>query len=148
MIKNTISLFLLIITISSCTNSDKVKTQITNNMSNKKVIETYMDGFRESDHTKILSCLTDSVVWEMPGLFHLVGKEQFDKEIENPAFTGSPIITIKRLVEEGNIVVAEGNVIGKFKNGGTLDASFCDVFHFENNKISRLTGYLMQNKQP
>ena len=64
-------------------------------MSNKKVIETYVDGFRASDHAKILSCLTDSVVWEMPGLFHLVGKEQFD-----------------------------------------------------NNKISRLTGYLMQNKQP
>ncbi len=148
MIKNTISFLLLIMTISSCNNSDKSKAQITNNMSNKKVIETYMDGFRESDHTKILSCLTDSIVWEMPGLFHLVGKEQFDKEIENPAFTGSPIITIKRLVEEGNIVVAEGNVIGKFKNGGTLDASFCDVFHFENNKISRLTGYLMQNKQP
>jgi ketosteroid isomerase-like protein len=148
MIKNTISFLLLIMTISSCNNSDKSKAQITNNMSNKKVIETYMDGFRESDHTKILSCLTDSIVWEMPGLFHLVGKEQFDKEIENPAFTGSPIITIKRLVEEGNIVVAEGNIIGKFKNGGTLDASFCDVFHFENNKISRLTGYLMQNKQP
>ena len=117
-------------------------------MSNKKVIETYMDGFRTSDHAKILSCLTDSVVWEMPGLFHLVGKEQFDKEIENPAFVGSPTITITRLVEEGNIVIAEGNVIGKFKDGGILDASFCDVFHFDNNKISRLTGYLMQNKQP
>ena len=117
-------------------------------MSNKKVIETYMDGFRTSDHAKILSCLTDSVVWEMPGLFHLVGKEQFDKEIENPAFVGKPTITITRLVEEGNIVVAEGNVIGKFKDGGILDASFCDVFHFDNNKISRLTGYLMQNKQP
>ena len=116
-------------------------------MSNKKVVETYMDGFRTSDHAKILLCLTDDVIWEMHGLFHLKGKEQFDKEIENPAFEGRPDITIIRLLEEGNIVVAEGTVKSKFKNGQLLDASFCDVFHFENNKISRLTGYLMQNKQ-
>ena len=52
------------------------------------------------------------------------------------------------MIEEGNIVVAEGTVKSKFKNGQLLHASFCDVFHFENNKISRLTGYLMQNKLP
>ena len=148
MIRNTILFVLTAVTISSCNNSDNDNSQTKIKMSNKKVIETYMDGFRTSDHAKILSCLTDSVVWEMPGLFHLVGKEQFDKEIENPAFVGSPTITITRLVEEGNIVIAEGNVIGKFKDGGILDASFCDVFHFDSNKISRLTGYLMQNKQP
>ena len=148
MIRNTILFVLTALTISSCQKVVNKNAQAKINMSNKKVIETYMDGFRTSDHAKILSCLTESVVWEMPGLFHLVGKEQFDKEIENPAFVGRPTITITRLVEEGNIVVAEGNVIGKFKDGGILDASFCDVFHFDNNKISRLTGYLMQNKQP
>ena len=148
MIRNTILFVLTALTISSCNNSDNDNSQTKIKMSNKKVIETYMDGFRTSDHAKILSCLTDSVVWEMPGLFHLVGKEQFDKEIENPAFVGSPTITITRLVEEGNIVIAEGNVIGKFKDGGILDASFCDVFHFNNMKISKLTTYLMQNKKP
>ena len=117
-------------------------------MSNKKTVETYMDGFRESDHAKVLSCLTDDVVWEMPGAFNLEGKEQFDAEIENPAFEGKPVITITRLVEEGDIVIAEGAVKSKFKNGDVLDAVFCDVFHFRNGKINRLTTYLMQKQQP
>ena len=55
---------------------------------NKATVEKYMDGFRASDHAAILSCLTDDVVWDMPGAFHLVGKDAFDKEIENEAFVG------------------------------------------------------------
>ncbi len=112
-------------------------------MSNKQTVETYMDGFRASDHEKVLSCLTDDVVWEMPGFFYKKGKVEFDGEIENENFVGSPEITILRLVEEGDIVVAEGEVKGKMKNGGILDAVFCDVFHFRDEKIKQLTTYLM-----
>lgn len=117
-------------------------------MSNKKVVELYMDGFRAGDHAKILSCLSDNVVWDMPGYFHLTGKEQFDREIENDAFEGRPEITIIRLIEEDNIVVAEGTVTCKMKNGGILDAVFCDVFHFDSGRIKQLTTYLMNTKQP
>ena len=105
-----------------------------------------MEGFNSSDHAKILSCLTNDVVWDIPGYVHLKGKEQFDKEIENDAFEGSPTITITRLVEENDIVVAEGAVQNKMKNGGLLDALFCDVFHFSVGKIKQLTSYLMHKK--
>jgi hypothetical protein len=84
----------------------------------------------------------------MPGFFHLSGKEEFDKEIENPNFEGSPDISITRLVEEDNIVVAEGEVKGRMKNGGLLDAVFCDVFHFREGKIRQLTTYLMNKNNP
>lgn len=47
---------------------------------NKQTVTKYMEGFRKGDHTQILSCLTDDVVWEIPGAFHLVGKEAFDGE--------------------------------------------------------------------
>ena len=113
--------------------------QIT--MSNKKVVETYMEGFNTSDHAKILSCLSEDIIWDVQGAFHLQGKENFDKNIENDAFEGSPTITIIRLLEDGNIVVAEGTVTCKMKNGGLMDAVFCEIFHFENGKIKQLTTY-------
>ena len=115
-------------------------------MSNKKTVELYMEGFRQSDHEKILSCLADDVIWEMPGYFLLKGKDEFDKEIENDAFEGRPEISLIRMIEENNIVIAEGAVRAKFKNGDWMDALFCDVFHFENGKIKQLTTYLMQVK--
>jgi len=110
---------------------------------NKETVTRYMDGFSNSDHSKILSCLTEEVIWEMPGFFHLTGKDAFDKEIENEAFVGRPNITVTRLVEESDIVVAEGAVKSQRKDGGALDAVFCDVFHMENGKIKQLTSYVL-----
>ena len=95
----------------------------------------------------ILSCLTDDVEWEMPGAFHLVGKAAFDKEIENDAFVGKPAITITRMVEESDVVVAEGSVRVERKTGGFLTAFFCDVFEMQRGKIRRLVTYLVEVKE-
>ncbi|MFH6994614.1 nuclear transport factor 2 family protein [Flavobacterium sp. FlaQc-48] len=110
---------------------------------NKQTVNEYMEAFKVSDHKRILNCLTDDIVWEMPGIYQHVGKEAFDKEIENDNFVGSPTIQIIKLVEENNIVIAEGAVQGNMKNGNILDAVFCDVFEMENGKIKKLTSYLM-----
>ena len=110
---------------------------------NKNTVQKYMDGFNASDHEKILSCLTEDVVWYMPGFFDLKGKEAFDKEIENENFVGKPVIEIVRMVEENDIVIAEGAVKAKMKSGEMLDAVFSDVFHMEDGKIKQLTTYLM-----
>jgi ketosteroid isomerase-like protein len=84
---------------------------------NKRTIERYMEGFRAGDHAVILSCLTDDVEWVIPGAFHLVGKEAYDREIDNPAFVGRPAITVSRLTEESDVVVAEGSVLTQRKEG-------------------------------
>jgi len=105
-----------------------------------------MECFSQLDHESILSCLSDDVEWIVPGLFHRVGKEEFDKEIENEAFTGYPKIELGRMVEEGNMVVAEGKVECTRNNGDLLTVLFCDVFEIEHEKIKRLTSYLMETK--
>ncbi|WP_353185257.1 nuclear transport factor 2 family protein [Parapedobacter lycopersici] len=110
---------------------------------NKQVVMDYMDGFNAGDHQRILACLTDDVIWEMPGVYLHSGKAAFDKEIENDAFEGRPTIQVTRLVEESDVVVAEGTVQGKRKGGDSFNAVFCDVFHMHDGKIKRLTSYLM-----
>ena len=92
----------------------------------------------------VLSCLTDDIVWDMPGMFHLVGKKAFDREIENPAFTGRPVIEISRVTEEDDIVVAEGTVRAQKSSGDFLNAAFCDVFEMRDGKIQRLISYLVE----
>jgi len=113
---------------------------------NKRTVEMYLDGFRDGNHEKILSCLTDDIEWDIPGLFHVAGKEAFDKEIENEAFVGRPTITTTRMTEENDVVVAEGSVRAQRKAGGFLEARFCDVFEMRGGKIQRLISYLMEIK--
>jgi ketosteroid isomerase-like protein len=113
---------------------------------NKKVVEKYIDGFNKSDHELILSCLTDDVEWILPGVFHLNGKEEFDKEIENPAFEGKPVIVVNGTIEENDIVITEGTVRAKKKDAEYINLVFCDVFEMKDKLIKRLTSYLMEVK--
>jgi len=41
----------------------------------KQVVETYIDGFRRTDHKAILSCLTDDIVWVLHGYRTIEGRE-------------------------------------------------------------------------
>lgn len=113
---------------------------------NKKVVEKYIEGFNNSDHRLILSCLTDDVEWILPGVFHLKGKAEIDNEIENPAFEGKPVIVVTRAIEGNNIVITEGTVRAKKKDAEYINLVFCDVFEMKNNLINRLTSYLMEVK--
>ncbi len=113
---------------------------------NQRVIEQYMAGFRATDHALILSCLTDDVEWEIPGIFHSRGKAAFDREIENDAFVGHPDIVVTRMIEAEGVVVAEGSVRTQKRDGGELCLRFCDVFDMKAGKIARLTSYLTDFK--
>ena len=77
---------------------------------NKRTIETYMEGFRKTDRPRILSCLTDDVEWMIPGVFHVRGKDDFARHILEEEFVPHPAITVSRLTEEDDVVVAEGSV--------------------------------------
>ena len=109
----------------------------------KTVVERYFEGFRRSDHGQILACLTDDVVWDLPDFAHLTGKDAFDREIENDEFVGSPTLTVDRLVEEGDTVVAVGNGETTHRSGERRRFAFCDVFTFAGEEICRVESYLV-----
>ena len=113
---------------------------------NRKTIEAYMDGFRKTDRELILSCLTDDVEWILPGAFHVRGKDDFARHIVDEGFTGHPIITISRMLEAGDVVVAEGSVRAPRSDGAFTDLVFCDLFDMRDGKIRRLVSYLMESK--
>ncbi len=112
----------------------------------KAVVETYFEGFRRSDHAQILACLTDDVVWDLPGYRHLAGKGAFDREIENPDFMGSPTLIVDRLIEESDTVVAIGIGETTHKSGEVFRFAFSDVFTFSGERICRVESYLVPLK--
>ncbi len=70
-----------------------------------------------------------------PDFFHHVGKAAFDKEIENSVFSGTPVITITRMTEENNVVIAEGTVLTQKVTGENIPLVICDIFEMRNGKI-------------
>jgi ketosteroid isomerase-like protein len=114
----------------------------------KAVVDRYFDGFRESDHVQILECLTDDVVWDLPGFKHLEGKHAFDSEIENAGFVGSPTLDVDRMVEEGDTVVAIGTGSGTQTTGDVFEFAFCTVLTFSAELIERVESYIVPLTTP
>ena len=114
---------------------------------NKEIVQTYIDGFRKSDHDQILGCLTDDVRWTVFGAFRLEGKEAYDAEIENPAFTGSPTITITRMVEEDDVVMAEMTLEARRATGEIMRAAMGEIFVFREGRIAERRAYVVELRE-
>jgi ketosteroid isomerase-like protein len=96
---------------------------------NTDTVHRYLDGFRKNDHEQILSCLTDDIVWTVFGAFQLSGKEAYDKAIDGaPEFIDPPDLTVVRLVEQGDVVMAELTGTAKRASGGEIRMSMAEVF--------------------
>ena len=107
----------------------------------KRVVERYMDGFRRGDHAQIMACLADDVVWILHGYKTLRGKDAFGSEIKGAGFEGGgPIITLDRLIEEGDTVVATGSSVADM-DGERRELAFCELFSFSGETVSRLDTY-------
>jgi ketosteroid isomerase-like protein len=113
----------------------------------KDVVRRYIDGFTRSDHEQILSCLTDDIRWTVFGAFRLQGKDAYDDEIENPAFTGSPRIAIDRMVEEGDVVMAEMTLEAQRATGEPMRAAMGEVFVFEGALIAERRAYVIELRE-
>lgn len=107
------------------------------------VLGRYMDGFRRSDHDTVLDCLTDDVLWRVHGLRTTTGKAEFDTEIENPDFEGSPELTVNRTSEDGDVVVITGTGVGRHKQAGRFSFVFCDLFTFSDDLIAEVESYVV-----
>lgn len=110
---------------------------------NKQTIEKYIDGFRNTDHEQILSCLTEDIKWTVFGAFQLTGKAAYDGEIENEAFVGSPELEITRMVEQGDVVMAEMTVRSELAAGGTFRGAMAEVFVMRDGLIAERRAYVI-----
>ncbi len=111
---------------------------------NIETVNSYLDGFRRNDHEQILSCLTDDIEWTVFGAFRLEGKEAYDAEIENPAFSGSPELTITRMVEEGDVVMAELTGEATHETGEVMRMSMAEVFVLRDGLIAERRAWVIE----
>ena len=111
---------------------------------NTDTVNRYLDGFRKNDHEQILSCLTDDIEWTVYGAFRLKGKEAYDKAIDGaPHFIDPPQLEVVRMVEEGNVVMAELTGTARRAAGGEMRMSMAEVFVMRDGKIAERRAWVI-----
>ncbi|MGW3770196.1 nuclear transport factor 2 family protein [Actinomadura verrucosospora] len=115
---------------------------------NIKTVTTYLDGFRKSDHEQIPSCLTDDIEWTVFGAFHLTGKEAYDKAIDGPPeLLDPPRLEVVRMVEQGDVVMAELTGTVERAAGGEMRMSMAEVFVMRDGKIAERRAWVVELKE-
>jgi ketosteroid isomerase-like protein len=111
---------------------------------NLKTVNAYLDGFRRNDHEQILSCLTDDIRWTVFGAFQLAGKAAYDKAIDGaPEFIDPPKLEVIRMVEQGDVVMAELAGTVKRAAGGEMRMSMAEVFVMRDGKIAERRAWVI-----
>jgi ketosteroid isomerase-like protein len=111
---------------------------------NVRTVNAYLDGFRRNDHEQILSCLTDDIRWTVFGAFQLAGKAAYDKAIDGaPEFIDPPKLEVIRMVEQGNVVMAELAGSVKRAAGGEMRMSMAEVFVMRDGKIAERRAWVI-----
>lgn len=109
----------------------------------QQTVHRYMEGFRRSDHEAVLACLTEDVVWQIHGLRTTRGRGEFDGEIENPAFEGSPELVVERIIDAGDVLIVTGTGRGRRHHHGEFRFAFSDLFTFRDELIARVDSYVV-----
>ena len=108
----------------------------------KKVVEALRDCFARQDWNGMLPMLTDDVErWEVGAPKRTRGKREFEDEMRPGENVTRLADQLFRLVEEGNVVVAEGKVQVFKKDGSVTDVQYCNVHEFEGERVKRITSY-------
>ena len=115
---------------------------------NIETVNIYLDGFRKNDHEQILSCLTDGIKWTVFGAFQLTGKDAYDKAIDGaPEFIDPPELEVVRMVEQGDVVMAELIGTAKRAAGGEMRMSMAEVFVMRDGKIAERRAWVIVLKE-
>ncbi|WP_285008252.1 nuclear transport factor 2 family protein [Pedobacter faecalis] len=113
----------------------------------KELIEEINAMFTSGEMEKFLDYMAEDIVWEMysstsghkkfNGKAELAGMDDGSMPVEMHFKFGQ--ITI-----EGNVAAVEGTATGKRADGSPYESGFCDVYHFSNDKIVKMTSYVIE----
>jgi ketosteroid isomerase-like protein len=108
------------------------------------LVEQINLAFEKGDLAFLGEHMTDDVQWNIIGRNEpVVGKHEFLKVCGSaPLKEGTPKITIKNMLIDGNKVAVEIIIEAITLTDKQYRQTGCDIYHFNGNKFNQLTSYL------
>ncbi|HEV2316151.1 MAG TPA: nuclear transport factor 2 family protein [Thermoplasmata archaeon] len=108
----------------------------------KRVIGQWAECFAQQDWKRMLTLFTDDIErWEVGAPNRTHGKAEFERDVLPGPEVARLGMQVDRMIEEGNVVVADGTAQVVKKDGATINIQFCDIFEFDGDKVRRITAY-------
>ncbi|UKT66136.1 nuclear transport factor 2 family protein [Pedobacter mucosus] len=118
----------------------------------KELIEKVNQIFKENKMEEFIQILSDDIVWDMhsSSTRHstLRGKDEISNMDPGENMPARMDFEFGTIIIEGNSACVECTCTGEAPNGKPYHGTSCDIYHFSNDKISRITSYVIDNVKP
>ena len=113
--------------------------------SNKQLVSEIMDAMSSQNLEYVMEIAHPDLQMTMIGSGAWQGKHQVGEALKG-MFASTPKnyepdIKVTRMIEEGDIVLVEG----QFNASSSGASRYCDLFQFDSGKLIGLTSYMVQN---
>ena len=109
----------------------------------KTTLEKANEAVTRGDHEGFLAYCTDDVKWTFVGDQTLTGKAAI-REYMAKTYKEPPTFYVERMVAEGDLLTAIGEIALKDDAGKTTKYGYCDVWRFEGGKMAELHAYVVE----
>lgn len=116
--------------------------------STRELVEQINRTFTENRMFEFMDFLAEDVVWDFyttaSGHLTYNGLEEISKmdSGDMPQHTDFQFTTI---VIDGDMASVQGFSKSKKADGTEYESNFCDIYHFKNDKISKMSSYVVDN---
>src|SRR6478752_6067315 len=111
-------------------------------LSNKATLEKANEAVSRGDYDGFLSFCTDDTKWTFVGERVLEGKVAV-RQYMAETYKEPPRFAVERMIADGDVVAAMGEIALKDEAGKTTQYAYCDVWRFEGGKMAELHAYVV-----
>jgi ketosteroid isomerase-like protein len=114
----------------------------------RELIEQINRLFTENRMEAFMDYLAEDVVWDMYTLAS--GHTRFNGMEDISKMDGSDMpehsnFRFSTIVIEGDMASVQGSATNKKKDGTEYESNFCDIYHFKDNKVVKMSSYVIDS---
>lgn len=110
---------------------------------NKQILERANAAIAAGDFDGFLSFCTDDTTWNFVGERVLEGKQAV-RDWMVSAYKEPPRFEVHRMISEGDVLCAVGEITLKDERGGATRHAYCDVWRFRGDKLAELHAFVVE----
>ena len=108
----------------------------------KDVLRLANDAITRGDYEGFLARCTEDTVWTFVGERTLRGKAAV-RDWMAATYTEPPRFDVQRLIADGDVVVAVGEITSPDEAGRAVRNGYCDVWRVRDGKLAELSAYVV-----
>lgn len=117
-------------------------------MNKKDIVRYVIDAFEHQDFTEVRDYFTSDFVMDWAGILSVDNLDHLELFLKTNAPKRIVEHKSEHFIEAENLVFHNGKTSVETQSGLIISNHFCDIYEFRNDKICKITSYILHDNNP